>query len=127
MRPHLNVLGTPLEICGHDPVTGFTRSGFCETRKDDASMHTVCAIMTQDFLVFTTLQGNDLISSRPDLVFPGLKPGDCWCLCALRWKEALEAGLAPPVVLEATHEDTLQIIPLETLKAHALKSSKFAQ
>lgn len=127
MRTHLNVLGTPLQACGFDPVTGFTRNGYCETGKDDPAMHTVCAIMTEDFLQFSKTTGNDLVTPRPEHAFDGLKPGDSWCLCASRWAEALANGIAPPVVLEATHSETLQVVKLDELKAHALRGSKLTQ
>ena len=116
----LNVLGGELEPCGLDPVTGFFRNGCCETAAEDTGMHTVCAVMTADFLAFSAAQGNDLSTPRPEFAFPGLKPGDRWCLCAPRWKEALDAGAAPQVVLEATHEETLAIVPLGVLKDHAV-------
>ena len=116
----LNVLGTPLKPCSHDPLTGFYRSGCCETSTDDVGMHTVCARVTEPFLAYSAAQGNDLVTPRPEFGFPGLKPGDHWCLCAGRWRESLEAGYAPPVILAATHEETLAVIDLETLKHHAL-------
>jgi uncharacterized protein (DUF2237 family) len=113
-----NVLGTPLEICGQDPMTGFYRNGCCDTGPDDVGMHIVCAVMTEEFLAFSQERGNDLSTPRPN--FPGLHAGDPWCLCALRWLEAHQFGVAPPVLLTATHENTLSIIPLETLEMHAL-------
>jgi len=114
-----NVLGTALAPCSLDPVTGFYRNGCCETGPHDLGLHTVCAVMTSAFLAFSKAQGNDLSTPRPDLAFPGLKPGDRWCLCAGRWKEALDAGMAPQVVLEATHEEMLAVVPLGVLKDHA--------
>ena len=114
-----NVLGGELQPCSIDPVTGFFRNGCCETGPHDLGLHTVCAVMTAPFLEYSRSVGNDLSTPRPDLQFPGLKPGDRWCLCAPRWKEALDAGAAPPVVLEATHEETLAIVPLGILKDHA--------
>ncbi|AAK25622.1 conserved hypothetical protein [Caulobacter vibrioides CB15] len=114
-----NVLGQELVPCSLDPVTGFYRNGCCETGPHDLGLHTVCAVMTRDFLAFSKAQGNDLSTPRPDLAFPGLKPGDRWCLCAGRWKEALDAGMAPQVVLEATHEEMLAVVPLGVLKDHA--------
>ena len=114
-----NVLGTALESCSRDPLTGFFRDGCCRTGPDDAGVHTVCALMTRDFLEFTVAAGNDLVTPRPEWGFPGLVVGDRWCLCATRWLEAAKAGRAPPVVLEATHEKTLAIVPLELLKRHA--------
>jgi len=116
-----NVLGTELQPCSLDPVTGFFRNGCCETGPHDMGMHTVCAVMTAEFLAYSRAVGNDLSTPRPDLAFPGLKPGDRWCLCAPRWKEALDAGVAPPLVLEATHEETLAIVPLGVLKDYAVR------
>ena len=115
-----NVLGGELVPCSLDPVTGFFRNGCCETGAHDVGMHTVCAIMTDDFLGFSRAMGNDLSTPMPDFGFAGLKPGDRWCLCAPRWKEALDAGSAPQIVLEATHEETLAIVPLGVLKDHAV-------
>jgi len=114
-----NVLGGELESCSLSPLTGFFRNGCCETGPEDVGMHTVCAVMTADFLLFSKNVGNDLSTPRPELGFPGLKPGDRWCLCAPRWKQALDAGMAPEVVLEATHEEVLAIAPLSVLKAYA--------
>lgn len=115
-----NVLGGPLELCGDNPRTGFYRTGRCETGDDDHGVHTVCVRVTEQFLQFSRFRGNDLSTPRPEFGFAGLKPGDCWCLCASRWKEALEAGAAPRVVLTATHERTLQFVTLEQLTEHAL-------
>ena len=114
-----NVLGTELTQCGRDPVTGFYRDGSCKTGPQDAGTHTVCAVVTEEFLRFTQSRGNDLTTPRPQIGFPGLKPGQRWCLCASRWLEAFQAGVAPPVVLESTHEKTLSIIPIEALKRHS--------
>ena len=114
-----NVLGGDLEPCSLDPVTGFYRNGCCETGSEDTGMHTVCAVMTEAFLAFSKAQGNDLSTPRPEFGFDGLKPGDRWCLCAPRWKDALDAGMAPGLVLECTHEETLAIVPLGVLKDHA--------
>lgn len=114
-----NVLGGELIPCSLDPVTGFFRNGCCETGPHDLGMHTVCAVMTAEFLAFSKRVGNDLSTPRPDLGFAGLKPGDRWCLCAPRWKEALDAHAAPQVVLESTHEETLAIVPLGVLKDFA--------
>jgi uncharacterized protein len=116
----LNVLGQELLPCSTAPLTGFFRNGCCETGPDDLGLHTVCAVMTAEFLAFSRRAGNDLSTPRLDLNFPGLKPGDRWCLCAPRWKEALDAGAAPGVVLEATHEETLAIVNLDVLKAYAV-------
>lgn len=113
-----NVLGTELKPCSVDPVTGFFRNGCCETGPHDVGMHTVCAVMTAEFLAFSRAVGNDLSTPLPEYAFPGLKPGDRWCLCAPRWKEALDAGAAPKIVLESTHEETLAIVPLGVLKDH---------
>ncbi len=119
----MNVLGTPLETCCTDPMTGFYRDGCCNTGSEDLGLHVVCAQMTEDFLAFTQDQGNDLSTPRPEFGFPGLKPGDRWCLCAARWKEAFEAGCAPPVVLEATHISAVEFINLADLQRHAVSSS----
>ena len=114
-----NVLGGELASCSTEPVTGFYRNGCCETGPHDVGMHTVCAVMTAEFLAFSRAAGNDLSTPRPEFAFPGLKPGDRWCLCAPRWKEALDAGMAPQLVLEACHEETLAIVPLGVLKDFA--------
>ena len=116
-----NILGTNLEVCSLNPITGFTRSGCCETGPEDRGQHTVCAEVTDEFLQFSKLQGNDLMTPRPEFNFTGLKSGDRWCLCASRWLEALEEGIAPPVILEATHEKALEIINLAELKYHQLR------
>ena len=116
-----NILGTNLEVCSLNPITGFTRSGCCETGPEDLGQHTVCAEVTDEFLQFSKLQGNDLMTPRPEFNFTGLKSGDRWCLCASRWLEALEEGIAPPVILEATHEKALEIIDLAELKYHQLR------
>ena len=117
-----NVLGGELEPCSRDPLTGFFRNGCCETSHEDVGMHTVCAVMTAEFLAFSRSAGNDLSTPRLDLGFVGLEPGDRWCLCAPRWKEALDAGAAPRVVLQATHEETLAIVPLGVLKDHSVEA-----
>jgi hypothetical protein len=117
-----NVLGGELIACSNRPLTGFFRNGCCETSAEDIGMHTVCAVMTAEFLEFSTSVGNDLTTPHPEFRFPGLKPGDRWCLCAPKWKEALDAGVAPPVVLEATHEETLAITPLSVLKDYAVEA-----
>jgi uncharacterized protein (DUF2237 family) len=116
----VNVLGTALQACSFDPLTGFLRDGCCSADAQDRGTHLVCARVTQEFLDFSSARGNDLVTPRPAWRFAGLKPGDRWCLCALRWLEAAEAGVAPPVVLEATHELVLRLIPLERLQPHAL-------
>lgn len=115
----LNVLGQPLAQCSLDPLTGFYRDGCCNTGEMDAGSHTVCAVMTEEFLAFSLERGNDLSTPRPAWQFPGLKPGDQWCLCAARWREAFEAGVAPRVRLEATHAAALRYASLDQLKAHA--------
>jgi uncharacterized protein len=113
-----NVVGTELRCCCNHPLTGFYRDGYCRTGPGDVGLHTVCARMTEEFLVFSRSRGNDLVT--PHANFPGLKEGDRWCLCVTRWKEALEAGVAPPVDLEATHSSALEFVNLEELLAHAL-------
>ncbi len=116
----LNVLGSELEPCSTDPMTGFTRSGCCEQHPQDGGFHIVCAVVTNDFLRFSKAQGNDLSTPRPEYGFPGLVAGDRWCLCASRWVEALDAGVAPKVVLEATHAQALEWIDIGDLRAHAI-------
>ena len=111
-----NVLGTELKSCCNDPITGFLRDGFCSTNQTDKGTHVVCAIITDDFLSFTNSKGNDLATPMPEYGFPGLKKGDRWCLCVLRWKEAYEAGMAPPLKLNATHEETLNYVPMDILE-----------
>lgn len=113
-----NVLGGALADCSHDPLTGYFRNGCCETGPMDLGSHTVCAVLTADFLQFSYTRGNDLITPRADFAFPGLRPGNRWCLCVNRWREAFEAGCAPPVVLEATHEAALRSVTIEMLTAH---------
>ncbi len=115
-----NLLGGPLATCGTAPVTGFYRDGCCETGPDDLGSHVVCAQVTEEFLAFTASRGNDLSSPRPMFDFPGLTPGDRWCLCASRWEEARRAGVAPPVVLAATHERAAELVDPDHLRAHAL-------
>jgi uncharacterized protein (DUF2237 family) len=116
-----NVFGAPLACCCTSPRTGFYRDGYCHTGPQDLGSHTVCAQMTDDFLTFSRRRGNDLATPRPEFGFPGLKAGDRWCLCVSRWKEALDAGVAPPVLLAATHEKALAVVTLEQLQAHALR------
>ncbi len=115
-----SVLGKPLRPCSHEPLTGFFRDGCCRTGPQDAGVHVVCAHVTDEFLQFSASRGNDLRSPMPAYGFPGLKPGDRWCLCAARWKEALDAGVAPPVVLSATHQAALSVVTLAELVAHAI-------
>jgi uncharacterized protein len=116
----VNVLGSDLEPCCFDPVTGFYRDGYCRTGASDAGVHVVCAVMTDEFLEFTRSRGNDLVTPRPEWMFPGLRPGDRWCVVAERWNEAVEAGVAPPVVLEATHASALEFVSMIDLEAHAV-------
>jgi uncharacterized protein (DUF2237 family) len=123
-HPSLNVLGGELDGCSQQPKTGFFRNGGCDTGPADFGSHTVCTQVTAEFLEFSRARGNDLSTPNPQLGFPGLKPGDRWCVCAGRWKEALEAGVAPPVVLEATHVNALDIVSMEELRRHALPGSK---
>lgn len=115
-----NVLGGELETCSTDPLTGFYRNGCCDTGATDVGVHVVCAQMTEEFLDFSLSQGNDLLSPVPAAGFPGLRPGDRWCVCASRWKQALDAGVAPPVVLEATHARVLDWVRLDDLRRHAV-------
>ena len=119
--PSLNVLGGVLEPCSTRPVTGFYRDGCCNTGAEDLGLHTVCVVLTAEFLQFSKSRGNDLSTPMPQYGFPGLNPGDRWCLCASRWKEAFEAGVPPQVVLEATHAVTLHVVPLADLKRHAFR------
>jgi uncharacterized protein (DUF2237 family) len=123
MEDERNVLGEPLQPCSTDPLTGFFRTGYCVTGPDDVGRHIVCCEMTAEFLAFSKSRGNDLSTPRPEMAFPGLKPGDRWCLVAPRWVEALQAGMAPRVVLLATHEAALRYTDLKTLKAYALDLS----
>ncbi|WAL66864.1 DUF2237 domain-containing protein [Amycolatopsis cynarae] len=114
-----NVLGGELEPCGADPVTGFYRDGCCHSGPDDLGNHTVCAVVTREFLAHQQQVGNDLVTPRAEFDFPGLRPGDRWCLCAARWLEAYEAGVAPPVVLASTHAKALEVVSLPALREHA--------
>lgn len=118
-RPR-NVFGEPLVACCFDPMTGYFRDGSCRTDPQDLGSHTVCAEMTEEFLRFSCEQGNDLVTPRPQLGFPGLKPGDCWCICALRWLDAQRVGVAPPVKLESTHQRALDYLPMDVLLLYAL-------
>ncbi len=115
-----NVLGSTMQMCSVDPMTGFFRDGCCRSGAEDLGLHLVCAQVTDDFLEFSKIRGNDLITPVPEFHFPGLKAGDRWCLCVLRWREALDAGVAPPIVLEATHISTLEFVDLEDLQSHAV-------
>jgi len=117
----LNVLGTTLVPCSYDPLTGYFRDGCCETDETDAGSHLVCARMTQAFLDFSVTRGNDLVTPKPQWRFAGLKAGDRWCLCINRWKEALAAGVAPPVILECTHAYATKVVSLQELESHAFR------
>jgi hypothetical protein len=119
-RDDCNVLGGPLEACSVEPRTGFFRDGSCNTGPDDVGLHVVCAQMTAEFLAYSRAHGNDLTTPAPEFGFPGLRPGDRWCLCAGRWREARDDGVAPPVILAATHEETLAVVSLDDLRRHAL-------
>ena len=118
-----NILGSALVPCSYDPLTGFYRDGCCKTDTHDAGSHVICAKVTQEFLDFSVTVGNDLGTPRPEYRFAGLRAGDRWCLCARRWQQAFEAGVAPPVVLESTHERALDFVTLAQLQAHALATS----
>jgi uncharacterized protein (DUF2237 family) len=120
LSPELNVLGGPLDPCGFDPITGFFRDGCCSTGPGDVGSHTVCAVVTEEFLEHQRATGNDLVTPRPEYRFPGLVPGDRWCVVAVRWLQAYQQGAAAPVVLAATHQRALEIVPLEALQAHAV-------
>jgi len=118
-----NVLGGELQPCGLNPVTGFFRDGCCRTGPGDVGLHVVCAVVTEEFLRFSMSRGNDLVTPAPHYGFPGLRPGDRWCLCAARWKEALDADVAPPVILEATHFSALAYVSLDDLRRHAVTAA----
>ena len=120
MEAKLNVLGEPLVPCSEEPMTGFFRDGCCNTSPEDLGRHVVCVRLTADFLEFSKSRGNDLSTPAPEFGFPGLQPGDQWCLCAARWQEALQAGKAPRVILQATHAAALKVVKLADLKKHAL-------
>ncbi|HMN28639.1 MAG TPA: DUF2237 domain-containing protein [Caldilineaceae bacterium] len=123
-RTGRNVLGGTLATCGRAPLTGFYRTGCCETGAEDVGLHVVCAEMTAEFLAFSQARGNDLSTPMPEYGFPGLKPGDRWCLCAARWQEALAAGVAPPIHLRATHESALSVVHLADLTRFALDANE---
>ena len=118
-EPPMNVLGEPLQPCSKTPVTGFFRDGSCNTCQEDVGSHTVCAVLTSEFLAYSKYVGNDLSTPRPEYLFPGLKDGDCWCLCASRFLQAAEEGAAPRIRLASTHRRALDIVPLEVLIDHA--------
>ncbi len=120
MEPSVNVFGGTLQACSHDPKTGFFRNGHCDTCAQDQGSHTVCAVMTAEFLAYSKYLGNDLSTPRPEFSFPGLKPGDQWCLCARRFLQAHDEGVAPKLRLQATHLRALEIVPLEILQSYAL-------
>ena len=120
LQEQVNVLGGPLLACSYSPLTGFFRTGCCETSSEDLGRHVICVKVTAEFLEFSKRSGNDLSTPRPEYRFAGLNPGDRWCLCAARWLEACQAGVAPNVVLAATHKSALDVVPLQLLQAHAL-------
>ncbi len=120
----LNVLGTELVPCSYDPLTGYFRDGCCRTDETDAGSHLVCTRVSAEFLEFSRLVGNDLVTPRPEWRFRGLKPGDRWCVCATRWRQALLAGVAPPVVLESTHAKALEFVSLDDLQRHAWRPAR---
>ncbi|MAV60285.1 MAG: hypothetical protein CND89_01795 [Marine Group II euryarchaeote MED-G38] len=122
MLPSFNVLGEELIECSIDPLTGWFRDGCCNTDRNDRSLHTVCCVVTDDFLNFALSKGNNLITPAPQFNFPGLKDGDRWCVCAQTWQDAYDVGCACPVVLAATHEETLQIISLDKLREYSLET-----
>jgi uncharacterized protein (DUF2237 family) len=123
-EPDVNVVGGQLLPCSTTPLTGFYREGCCSTGTDDVGSHTVCTVMTNEFLAFSRAAGNDLSTPRPEWGFPGLRPGDRWCVCAARWLEAYHAGQAAPVVLGATHVRALEVVPIDALTAHALEPER---
>ena len=120
MDPSVNVLGGPLQTCSNEPLTGWYRDGCCNTDSNDRGSHTVCCVLNENFLQFAKGQGNDLITPAPEFNFPGLKPGDSWCVCARTWLDAVNAGQACPIDLEATHQHALEVIPLGVLETHAV-------
>ncbi len=122
-QPQKNVFGEPLAVCSNKPLTGFFRDGCCNTGPQDVGSHTVCVVMTDEFLAFSKAAGNDLSTPMPEYAFPGIKAGERWCLCAARWQQAFEAGMAPRVVLAATHERALEIVALKDLKRFAIDLS----
>ena len=124
MLPSFNVLGGDLETCSTDPLTGWFRDGCCNTDRNDRGLHTVCCVLTEEFLEFARSRGNDLITPAPQHGFPGLEPGDRWCVCAQTWQDAADEGVACPVVLASTHEETLQIVALETLVQHSFENNQ---
>ena len=127
MEPSLNVWGKPLAVCSTHPLTGYFRNGCCDTSAEDQGMHTVCAVMTSEFLAFSKVCGNDLSTPFPTFNFPGLKAGDKWCLCLPRWLEAYHAGMAPKIYLAATHQKVLEHVPLSVLEEFALDAEDRAK
>lgn len=123
MSDALNVLGEPLEPCCNEPLTGFYRDGYCNTGLEDLGSHTVCCVVNENFLRYSQAQGNDLSTPRPEFNFPGLKPGDGWCVCAARWYQAYQDGMAPPVKLASTHQKALEIVPKEALLELAFENA----
>lgn len=121
MHPSYNVLGKELELCSQDPMTGWFRDGCCNTDNNDKGLHTVCCVLTEEFLEFAKSRGNDLMTPAPQFGFPGLKSGDQWCVCAQTWHNACEEGVVCPVVLESTHEETLQVTTIQLLEQYAYK------
>ena len=121
MHPSYNVLGKKVELCSQDPITGWFRDGCCNTDNNDKGLHTVCCVLTEEFLEFAKSRGNDLMTPAPQFGFPGLKSGDQWCVCAQTWHDACEEGVACPVVLESTHEETLQVTTIQLLEQYAHK------
>ena len=126
-EPDRNVIGGSLLECSAEPLTGFFRDGCCATGPEDVGSHTVCTIVTEQFLSFSRQVGNDLSTPQPQFGFPGLRPGDRWCVCAARWLEAHESGCAPPVLLAATHERALELIEIDTLLAYAIEPERDAE
>ena len=124
MAGAMNVLGTELQSCSHEPLTGFYRDGCCNTGAEDLGLHIVCIRATEEFLEYSRSVGNDLSTPHPEMQFPGVQPGDQWCLCAMRWKQALDDGMAPPVVLESTHISALEFVNLADLRAHAVDAER---
>ncbi|MFT5171167.1 MAG: hypothetical protein ACI9BD_000939 [Candidatus Marinamargulisbacteria bacterium] len=125
MKSQKNVFGKPLRACCMQPSTGYTRNGLCELHPEDQGLHTICVMITDTFLEFSKASGNDLSTPLPEYGFPGLKAGDKWCLCATRWKDAFDVGMAPKIVISATHESVLELVDIETLKSFAVDVASF--